>query len=274
MWQHVFLIVEEGSGRTLALGTISRNITERKRSDEALRAAQAQLSHMSRVTTMGQFAASIAHEINQPLTAVVTNGNACLRWLSGAVSDLDEARAAVRRIVTEGTRAGEVIGRIRSLMKRSPTCKSTVDMNELIVEVLNLTRHEVRKYGVSLQTELDPDLPDIVGDPVQLQQVILNLLLNAIEASSSAGSSHVIITTRRAPSDQIVVAVCDSGVGIDLKNVDQLFKPFFTTKESGMGMGLSISRSCIEAHAGRLWATPNQEAGATFQFCLPAGTGA
>jgi C4-dicarboxylate-specific signal transduction histidine kinase len=247
-------------------------INERKLAEERLQQGHAQLAHMARVTLMGELAASIAHEVNQPLTAIVTNGNACLRWLNRDEPDLDEARAAATRVVAEGDRAGKVIGRIRSLIKKGPARMSTLDMNELIREVLNLTNHELVRHSVSVRTELDAGLPSVIGDSVQLQQVILNLMMNGIEATSGMadGARHLLVTSRRQGADQIVVALKDSGVGIDPGHVDELFSPFFTTKAAGMGMGLSISRSIIEAHDGRLWAAPNEEGpGATLQFSLP-----
>jgi len=253
------------------LGTLM-DITDRKLAEETLQSAQTQLAHMARVTTMGELAASIAHEVNQPLAAIVTNANACLRWLSRAEPDLSEAQTAATRIVKEGNRASAVIERVRSLMKKSPPHMSTVDMNEMIKEVLTLMRHLVIRDGVSLQTELADNLAAITGDAVQLQQVILNLLLNAIEATGARSSDprDLVLTSQNNGPDEIVIAVRDSGVGIDPGSADQLFKPFFSTKAGGMGMGLAISRSTIEAHGGRLWATPNDGPGATFQFSLPA----
>ena len=261
-----------GEGSDLEFVGTLMDVTGRKEAEQTVQTAQAQLAHVARVTTMGELAASIAHEVNQPLAAVVTNGNACLRWLAREEPDLDEARAAVTRIVKEGTRAAEIVGRIRSLMKKSPPRMSTLDMNGVIDEVLMLTRHEIRRYGIQLRTELEADLPAITGDPVQLQQVMLNLIMNAVEATSarSEGERELFLTSESQAKDEIIVAVRDSGVGIDLRNLDQLFKPFFTTKASGMGMGLSISRNAIEAHGGRLWATPNEGTGAVFQFTLPA----
>jgi PAS domain S-box-containing protein len=255
------------------IGTLM-DVTGRKQAEQTLQTAQTQLAHMARVITMGELAASIAHEVNQPLAAVVANASACLRWLGGANPNLDEARTTVTRIVKEGTRAGEVIGRIRSLMKKSPPRMSSLNINELIDEVLVLTRHEIVRHGVSLRTELADGLPAIIGDTVQLQQVILNLILNAIEATTARSEEQreLLLTSQSQGPDQIVITVQDSGVGIDPRNVDQLFEPFFTTKSSGMGMGLSISRSAIEAHGGRLWATANEGLGATFQFSLPAGS--
>jgi PAS domain S-box-containing protein len=267
--------VTNGGGDLEFVGTLM-DVTGRKRSEEELQAAQEQLAHMARVSTMGELVASIAHGVNQPLAAIVANGNACFRWLSGDEPNLEEAQAAAIRIVKEGDRAGEIVGRIRSLMKKSPPQMATIDMNVLINEVLTLTRYKILRERISVRTELAADLCAMVGDPVQLQQVILNLVLNAIEAISlrSDAPRELVLTSQRQGPDQIVVTVQDTGGGIDPGNEDQLFKPFFTTKSDGMGMGLSISRSAIEAHGGRLWATPNQGPGATFQFSLPMRSGA
>jgi PAS domain S-box-containing protein len=261
-----------GAGELEFIGTLM-DITDRKQAEQSLQTAQAQLAHMARVITMGELAASIAHEVNQPLAAVVANASACLRWLGGSNPNLDEARATVTRIIKEGTRAGEVVGRIRSLMKKTPPRMSSLDINQVINEVLVLTGHEIHRHGVSLRTELADGLPAVTGDAVQLQQVMLNLILNAIDATSAKSEEQreLFLTSQSLGPDHIVITVQDSGVGIDPRKVDQLFEPFFTTKTSGLGMGLSISRSAVEAHGGHLWATPNEGPGATFQFSLPAG---
>jgi signal transduction histidine kinase len=258
------------SGDPEFVGTIM-DVTERKRAEESVQAAQGQLAHMARVTTMGELAASIAHEVSQPLAAVVTNGNACLRWLGGALPNLDEARAAVTRIVKEGTRAGEIIGKIRALLKKSQPEMSTLNVNEVISEVLTLTRHQILRHGVLLRTELTAGLTAVKGDPIQLQQVVLNLVMNGIEATTAKadGPRELLLESQDQGPDCVVVSVCDSGVGIDPEKAAHLFEPFYTNKPGGMGMGLSISRSIIEAHGGRLWAAPNQGVGATFQFSLP-----
>jgi PAS domain S-box-containing protein len=271
VWQDVFLTTEPGTDRPLALATISRDLRERKRAADALHAAQAQVSHIARVTTMGELAASIAHEVNQPLTAVVMNGNACLRWLAGANPNLDEARAALTRVVKEGSRAGDIIRKIRALLKKSPPLIAPVDLNEVIQEALVLTKHEMLRSGVSARTELAGDLPIVPGDRVSLQQVILNLVVNAIEATRmiADGPRELVISSQSDGPGEAVIAVSDSGVGIDDSNLDQIFDAFFTTKQDGMGMGLSISRSIIEMHGGRLWATSNESPGATFRFSLP-----
>ena len=257
--------------KPVAMLQINTDITERKRAAEELQATQSQLAHMARVTTMGELAASIAHEVNQPLTAVVANGNACLRWLAGEEPNLDEAREAVVRIVSEGKRAAEVIQRIRSLLKKSAPEKSRLDMNEVIREVLVLTNHQILKKRVSVRTEMTVGLPAISGDRVQLQQVFLNLVMNALEATAAAveNSREIVVTSEEIEPNEVMVAIRDSGVGIDPDKVDKLFQPFFTTKPDGMGMGLSISRSIIEAHGGRLWADRNNGPGSTFKFSVP-----
>jgi PAS domain S-box-containing protein len=258
-------------GQPAAVLQINTDITERKRAAENLVSTQNQLAHMARVTTMGELAASIAHEINQPLAAVVTNGNACLRWMALAEPNLDEARAAVTAIIKEGRRASDIIARIRALMKKSPPQMTQLHVNDLIREVLILIKHEVQRNRVMLHTDLTEGPTGVVGDRVQLQQVVLNLLMNAIEATSSAAESpKEVLVTSRSEASQVIVAVQDSGVGIDPENSSQLFNPFFTTKPHGMGMGLAISRSTIQSHGGRLWAASNPGRGATFQFTLPA----
>jgi PAS domain S-box-containing protein len=251
-------------------GTIIDN-TERKQAQEALQKAQTELAHMARVTTMGELAASIAHEVNQPLSAVVSDAGACLNWLQRSEPSIVEASAAATRVMDEGIRASEVISRIRSLMKRSPPQMAIVEINEVINDVLSLTRYEILTHDIALGTDLADRLLPVRGDSVQLKQVLANLVVNAIEAmrESTGRPRDLLITSRNAGPDRILVSVCDSGVGIDPRMADELFKPFVTRKTQGMGMGLAISRSIIEAHGGRLWATANEDAGATFQFCLP-----
>jgi PAS domain S-box-containing protein len=266
-------IFNDSGHLTEVIGTVM-DVTERNRSEERLRAAQAELAHMARVTTMGELAASIAHELSQPLAAVTTNASACFRWLEGAQPNLDEARQSLTRIVREGHRAGNVIQRIRSLLAKERQQMSLVDLNEVIREVLALITYEISRTDVLLQTELDNALPTINGDRVQLQQVILNLVMNATEATAAnpGEASPILVTSETHGPNDVVISIRDSGGGIDLKNVDQLFTPFFSTKPGGLGMGLSISRSIIEAHGGRLWAVANEAAGATFRFSLPSCT--
>jgi len=238
---------------------------------EALREAQTKLAHVNRVTTMGQLAASIAHEINQPVAAAVTNADAALRWLGAQPPDLEEARQALAHIIKDGHRAGEIIEGIRGLIKRAPSRNDRLDINETILEVIALTRSEVQRNGVSLQTELANGLPLVQGDRVQLQQVILNLIVNAVEAMSGASerARELLIATGKDASNAVLVVVRDSGSGLDPEGLDRLFEAFYTTKPSGMGMGLSICRSIIEAHGGRVWATANVPHGAVFKFTLP-----
>jgi C4-dicarboxylate-specific signal transduction histidine kinase len=214
--------------------------------------------------------ASIAHEINQPLAAVVNNASACLRWLAGPTPNLEEARQSAALITADGHRAGEIIGRIRAFAKKASSRKDWIDVNDTILEVIALARSEVHSNGVSLQTRLGEDMPLILGDRIQLQQVILNLLINAIEAMSGVSENprELVVRSEKDGSQEVLVAVRDSGPGLDPKSLDHLFTAFFTTKPKGMGMGLAISRSIIEAHGGRLWAIPNDGPGATFQFTL------
>jgi C4-dicarboxylate-specific signal transduction histidine kinase len=237
----------------------------------ALDKAQAELAHVTRVTTLGQLTASIAHEVNQPLAAIIVNAEACLRWLDRATPDLDEARQAVEQIARDGHRADEVIRRVRALAKKTDTAKTALDVNEVVNEVIVLVRRELASRRVSLRMDLGPDLPLVVADRVQLQQVLLNLVINGIEAMQSVTDRprELVIRSRRDNAHQVLVAVADSGVGISAEHADRLFSAFFTTKSSGMGMGLSICRSIMEAHGGRLWATANVPHGATFQLTLP-----
>jgi PAS domain S-box-containing protein len=250
-------------------GTMT-DIEDRKRAEEALSKANADLAHITRVITMGEFAASIAHEVSQPLSAVVTNAEACLRWLTGSVPNIEKACEAVGRVVRDGKRAGEVITQIRALSRKSGLKRQRLDMNEAIEEVLALIQGEVRTRGVALRTDFSTRLPPVSGDRVQLQQVVLNLVMNGIEAMSSAQDRprELVVGTQEGQDDQVVVTVQDSGIGIDPKITEHMFDSFYTTKGEGMGMGLSISRSIVQDHGGRLWATTNEGPGATLQFTL------
>jgi PAS domain S-box-containing protein len=265
------LPVFDGAGRFVGYRGVGRHITERRLAEEALRAMQAELAHVNRVTTMGQLSASIAHEVNQPIAATVTNAQAALRWLRAQPPDLDEVRYSLGRIVEDGKRAGNVIGGIRALIHKVPPRRDWFDLNEAILEMVVLTRSEALKHGISLQTRLAPGLPMVQGDRTQLQQVILNLVLNAIEAMGDLddGTRELWINTEREAAGGVLVTVRDSGPGLDPADVERVFTAFYTTKPKGMGMGLAICRSMVEAHGGRMWASANEPAGAVFQFTLP-----
>ena len=245
------------------------DVTERRRAEEERQA----LAHANRITTMGQLTASIAHEVNQPIAAVVTNAQAALRWLNMRPPDPEEVRQALDRIVKAGRRAGDVISRMRALVRKAPPRKDQLDINDTIREVIALTRSELHRTGTLLQTQLADGLSLVQGDRVQLQQVMLNLILNAVEAMSGPheGSRELLISTDADGAYCVRVVVRDWGPGLtpESADVDRIFDAFYTTKPDGMGMGLSICRSIIEAHGGRLWATPNAPQGAIFQFTLP-----
>ena len=273
----VVFVPSTTEGTPAFFASVIVDITERKLAEEelrqkevALREAQIQLAHVSRVTTMGELAASIAHEVNQPLAGIVTNANASLRWLAGEMPDLNEARGAIRRIIRDGNRAGDVISRMRALFQKARTVKERLDINEAIEEVVILAQSELRRNKVSLRTELAATLPPVGGDRVQLQQVVLNLILNGIEAMSTLedGARELVIMTERGKGDEVRVAVRDFGLGLDPQHADRMFEAFYTTKPGGLGVGLAISRSIVENHGGRLWAMPNDGPGATFQFTL------
>jgi len=265
------LPVFDKAGRFIGYRGVSRHITERKRAEEALRDMQMKLAHANRVATMGQFTASIAHEVKQPITAAVTNAQAALRWMSAEPPDFGEVSEALAGIIKEGNRASEVIGRIRALIKKAPPRKDAVSINDAILEVVALTRTEAADNGVLVRTQFAEGLPPVQGDRVQLQQVMINLILNAIEAMSGVreGDRELLISTRNEP-DGVSVEVRDSGPGFAPVDPDRVFEAFYTTKPGGLGLGLSICRSIIEAHNGRLWASANLPRGASFQFALPA----
>jgi PAS domain S-box-containing protein len=253
------------------------DVTDRKKAEAEVREgerryreAQIELAHASRVATMGQLTASIAHEVNQPIAATVTNAEAALRWLRRDKPDFDEVRQALDCIVRDGTRAGSVVQRIRDLVKKSPARDEPLDINDAIREVIELTRSEATKNGVIVRTELADDLGIVRGDRVELQQVILNLIVNAVEAMRDLqGSRELLISSSWTDADCVSVMIRDTGPGLAPLNLARLFEPFYTTKSTGLGMGLSICRSIIEGHGGRLWATPNLPRGATFTFALP-----
>jgi PAS domain S-box-containing protein len=259
------------------------DMTDRKRAEEKLRAserrlldAQMELAHVTRVTTLGEMTASIAHEVNQPLAAVAANAEACLRWLDRATPDLDAARRSVEWVINDNNRASEVIRRVRALAKKTENEQVPLDVNDVVRDTIALVQRELVSHQVSLRTEFASALPMILTDPVQLQQVIINLVMNGIEAMQSVTDRprELVIRSRQDEKRQVLVSVTDCGVGIPAENADRLFNAFFTTKPSGMGMGLSICRSIIEAHGGRLWATANVPHGAAFQFTLPVNADA
>jgi PAS domain S-box-containing protein len=271
--KHVYSIahrvIDDSDTLVEYIGTVM-DVTERRRAEEALRQAQADLAHVNRVTTMGELTASLAHEVNQPIAAAVTNANTCLRWLTRDHPDLEEARAAATRIVKDGTRAADIISRIRLLFKKGTPDWELVDVNEVIREMIVLLRGEATRYNIAVQTDLAADLCQAMGDRVQLQQVMMNLIMNSIDAMKEVdGKREVAIKSERAEDRHLLVSVSDTGVGLPPQDVSQIFNAFFTTKPDGTGMGLSISRSIVESHGGRLWATANSGRGATFHLTLP-----
>ncbi len=258
--------VRNKSGDVLEYVGTSIDVTERKRAEEA----QEELAHVNRVTTMGELTASLAHEVNQPITAAATDANACLRWLTRDDPDLEEARAAASRIVKDAMRAADIIGRIRLFFTKSPPQRELVDINEVIREMVVLLRGEATRYAISVRTELAADLRQVVGDRVQLQQVMMNLMMNSADAMKNVdGTRELAITSQPADNEELLVSVSDTGIGLP-PQADQIFKAFFTTKLHGTGMGLSISRSIVESHGGRLWASANSPRGASFYFTLPS----
>jgi PAS domain S-box-containing protein len=267
---------EEGGNQGVAYVL---DLTERKRveaeareNEHRYREAQLELAHANRVATMGQLTASIAHEVNQPLAAVVANAEACLGWLRRRTPDLDAACSSVEWIIADGNRASEVIRRVRALANKTSLEKVPLDVNDVVRETIPLVQRELISHQVLLRMELAPTLPMILGDRVQLQQVIINLVMNGIESMQSVTDRprELVVRSRQDETQQVLVSVADCGVGISAENADRLFTAFFTTKSSGMGMGLSICRSIIDAHGGRLWATTCEPRGALFQFTIPA----
>ena len=269
--KHVQAVVHpqvDASGEREFVGTMI-DVTERKRAEEALREAQGELARVARLTTMGELTTSIAHEINQPLGAIVNNAGACVRWL--AAQKLDEARASATQVIEDGHRAAQIVGRIRALAEKAPPERDWLDLNATIRHVMGLARGEVHRNGVVLETRLAEDVPPLQGDSVQLQQVVLNLVVNAVEAMSAVGTQprRLVVSSQVARAREVVVAIQDSGPGFDSRAGDRLFDAFYTTKPRGLGLGLAISRRIVEAHGGRLWATANAPQGAVFQFALP-----
>jgi C4-dicarboxylate-specific signal transduction histidine kinase len=273
-----FRIDDPETGQPMNVGNVCSDVSERKRAEEKLRAseqrlldARMELARVTRVTMLGQMTASISHEVNQPLAAVVNAGAACRRWLDGATPNLDEARQAVDWIIKEGNRASEVIRRVRALVNNAAPQNELLDINSVVNEVVAFVQRELANQHVRLRMELAPDLPLVFADRVQLQQVIINLVMNGAEAMQTVTDRprELVILSRQDEAHRVAVAVVDSGVGISAESAERLFDAFFTTKSTGMGMGLSICRSIIEAHGGRLTAANNPGPGARFQFTLP-----
>jgi C4-dicarboxylate-specific signal transduction histidine kinase len=264
--------VRDGAGVLSFVGAVM-DVTAAKRAEEAVQAAQAELAHVARMTTLGELTAWIAHEVNQPLAGIVTNGTACLQWLGQKNPALDEARSSVEDMISDAQRAGDVILEIRALSRKSAPKRAPLDINDLIQGVVRLVTREAQAHGASVRLDLAPALPAVVADRVQLQQVVINLVINAIQAMASvtARPRELSIRSRQNEAGHVRIEVADSGHGIGSTNLDQLFKAFFTTKPAGMGMGLSICRSIIEAHGGNVWASDNTPSGAVFHFTLPAG---
>ena len=271
-WQlNQAVVLRDAEGKILKFVGTTTDIDDQKRAEDALRQAQGDIARINRVTTMGELAASLAHEVSQPISGALTNANVCLRKLGSDEPDLNGVRVAVTRIVRDAQRAAEIIGRIRSQFQKSSPKRETLDVSEVILEIITLLRSEAARYNISVRTELAADVPQIVGDRVQLQQVAMNLFVNSIEAMKDVdGVREMVIQSQRAESQQILVSVRDTGVGLPPQLAEQIFDPFFTTKPHGTGMGLRISRSIIESHGGRLWAVSSPGHGATFHLSLPA----
>ncbi|MCU1236369.1 MAG: hypothetical protein JWP63_4336 [Candidatus Solibacter sp.] len=266
-------VVERTRQLTAANEELRRQMSERQRAEDALRHAQGELARVTRVTSMGELAASIAHEVTQPLTGIVTNGNACLHWLASAPPNVEKARTTVERIIRDSNRASEVIRDIRALVKKTQPHHEPVALNDLIHRTLTLASGETTRHQVEIQTVLAADLPSVLGDRVQLQQVLLNLIINAVEAMSTITGRPRVLTIqseRREAPEVVSITVRDCGVGLDPQRAERLFDAFFTTKPEGMGMGLSICRTIISAHGGHLSNANNADRGATFEFTLPA----
>jgi C4-dicarboxylate-specific signal transduction histidine kinase len=250
-------------------------ISERKRAQKAFAVAQADLAHVNRVMTIGELTASITHEVSQPLAAVLTSAGACERWLSNDPPDIEKARAAVARITKAGSRASDIVSGARALFKKGVPETRSININDMIQETVSLLHDEAARHHVNIQAELDPNLPQGLGDPVHLQQVIMNLMMNGIDAMEGLEGrpGELRLMTQVSGANEVLITVQDSGVGLNPENMETIFHPYFTTKDKGLGMGLSISRSIVESHRGRLWATPGANFGAIFQFTLPTEFG-
>jgi C4-dicarboxylate-specific signal transduction histidine kinase len=256
---------------TTGLMEVKRRVEEsRNRAEEALRQANFDLARVSRITTMGELTASLAHEVNQPIAAAVTDANTCLRWLMRDQPDLEEAREAASRTIRDATRAAEIISRVRQLFKKGTPQQQLVDVNEVIREMTALLRSEATRHSISVRIDLAPDIPQVFGDRLQLQQVLMNLMINSIDAMKDVdGTRQLTVQSQPGEDEQVVLSVSDTGVGLPPQQEDQIFNSFFTTKPHGTGMGLRISRSIAESHGGRLWATGNPPRGASFHLTLP-----
>ena len=274
---HLEVKVQERTAELLHTNEqLQSEMAERKRAEEDVRKTQADLAHLTRIMTMSELTTSIAHEVNQPLAAIVTNGSAGLRWLAAEPPNLDRVRESVDRMIQEGNRAGEVIRQIRALSKKALPQKSALAINEVIQDVLALVRTELVNHRILLTCELKWGLPSVLGDRVQLQQVILNLIMNGMEAMEEITQAprELLVQSGITDQGQVLVSIRDSGMGLNPQQLDHIFEAFFTTKDQGIGMGLSISRTIIESHGGRIWANASNETGAAFQFTLPAAEGA
>jgi PAS domain S-box-containing protein len=261
--------VLNASGDLVQFVGSSTDITERKQAEEALHQAQKDVARINRITTMGELTASLAHEVKQPIAAAVTDANTCVRWLSRDDPDVEEAREAASRVVKDATRAAEIITRVRQLFKKGTPEQALIDVNEIIREMIVLLGSDATRYDVSIQTELAKDLPQVMGDRVQMQQVLMNLMTNSIDAMKDLDGTRELIISSQAEDGQLMISVSDTGVGLPPKQADQIFDAFFTTKPQGTGMGLRISRSIVESHGGRLWAADNSPRGASFHLTLP-----
>jgi C4-dicarboxylate-specific signal transduction histidine kinase len=268
-------VAERTSELKDANDALLNRMEEQKRTEEALQRVRSELARVVRITTIGELTASIAHEVNQPLAAIVANADACVAWLTLQIPNLVEARAAAERTIMGATRASEVITRIRSLINKTPTERAQVQLNEIIEESVVLAESQAKRNNVPVELELEQGLPVVLGDRIQLQQVILNLMLNGIESMSgvTGGPRRLIIRSRIQEDHQVNVSIEDKGIGVSAENMTRLFEPFFTTRTQGIGMGLAISRSIVEAHGGRLWAESTVNQGSVFQFTLQIGSG-
>ena len=262
-------VAERTAELTQANEELARAIADHIRDSDKLRQAQTDLAHISRVTTMGELTASLAHEVNQPIAAAITNANTCLRWLTRDPPDLEEARLCASRLVKDATRAADIISRIRLLFKKGIPQRELVDINELIRETILLLHNEANRYSIALRTNIAADLPRVGADRVQLQQVFMNLIVNGVDAMKDVNGRRELTIESHREDDHLLISVSDTGIGLPSEQIDQIFKAFFTTKDNGTGMGLSISRSIVESHGGRLWAVHNPTGGASFCFTLP-----